>query len=246
MHRSGTSFVVRALNIAGLWLGPGNHLQTIEGRAAAGNPKGNYENVRCMAINDRILANSNGAWFNPPRNLVVEPVDVESMRRFVHALEKTMPPDCSGWGWKDPRTVLTLDIWTQALERNISLVVPFRHPHAVAESLRARDRIPLEFGYALWAFYNQKLLDRIGQYSTILIRFDVDKDFLIRQVVDTCRKLGLRDERDGISRWYDSKLLRSATTVDERSPHFQKVAHIWEALLAHHAHQSGAPNLSTQ
>jgi hypothetical protein len=44
MHRSGTSFLVRMLNLAGLWLGGDDQLDTIESRANNGNPKGNYEN----------------------------------------------------------------------------------------------------------------------------------------------------------------------------------------------------------
>ena len=51
MHRSGTSFLVRALNLAGLWLGEPAHLGTIEGRAMSGNPRGNYEHREAIAIN---------------------------------------------------------------------------------------------------------------------------------------------------------------------------------------------------
>lgn len=237
MHRSGTSFLVRALNLAGLWLGSEDHLYTVEGRAGIGNPKGNYENTASVSINDAILANSGGAWYNPPRNLVVTPGDLSNMQQLAESLEKDMPQGFIRWGWKDPRTVLTLDAWTKALNRNISLVATFRHPRAVAESLHSRDGLPLEFGYALWAFYNQCLLKHLSQHPAILIRFDVEKAMLIEQVLDACDKIGLRTEKDKILAWYDSKLVRSATVLQDTSAHFDSVAPVWDALLASHAKQ---------
>ena len=225
------------MNLAGLWLGSEDHLYTVEGRAGIGNPKGNYENTASVSINDAILANSGGAWYNPPRNLVVTPGDLRNMQHLAESLEKGMPQGFMRWGWKDPRTVLTLDVWAKALDRSVSLIATFRHPHAVAESLRSRDGIPLEFGYALWAFYNQCLLKQLSQYPAILIRFDVEKALLIDQVLDACARMGLRADKDKILSWYDSRLVRSATVLQDTSAHFDSVAPVWDALLAFHEKQ---------
>jgi hypothetical protein len=237
MHRSGTSFLVRALNLAGLWLGSEDRLYTVEGRAGIGNPRGNYENTGSVTINDAILINSGGAWYNPPRSLMVSPADLNNMRQLAESLEKGMPQEFLRWGWKDPRTVLTLDVWVKALQRNVSLIATFRHPHAVAESLHSRDGMPLEHGYALWAAYNQYLLKHLNQYPSVLVRFDVDKPLLLENVMGVCNRIGLRAERHKIQDWYDSKLVRNPTISQDTSPHFKAVAPVWDALLAFHENQ---------
>lgn len=238
MHRSGTSFLVRALNLLGLWLGSENNLYTVEGRAGIGNPKGNYEHKDSVSINDTILAKSGGTWRLPPQSLVVSPDDFSSMQRLAEYLEKGMPNCFMRWGWKDPRTVLTLDAWTTALNRNISLVATFRHPRAVAESLHSRDGMPLKHGYALWAIYNQYLLMHLNKYPSVLVRFDVKRNLLIEQVLDVTARIGLRTEKDNILEWYDPKLVRNPTVIHDSSPHFNAVAPVWEALLAFHENQA--------
>jgi hypothetical protein len=174
MHRSGTSFLVRALNLLGLWLGSERHLYTVEGRAGIGNPKGNYEHTGSVAINDAILANSGGTWHNPPRHLTAPANVLDNIRQLADYLESSMPPGYLRWGWKDPRTVLTLDVWAKTLNRKTNLIVTFRHPRAVAESLHSRDGMPLERGYALWGFYNRCLLRHLDQQPAITVRFDVE------------------------------------------------------------------------
>ncbi|MEE8428415.1 MAG: hypothetical protein V3S33_02805 [Gammaproteobacteria bacterium] len=238
MHRSGTSFLVRALNLLGLWLGAEDHMSTMEGRAAIGNLKGNYEHLGSVFINNAILANSGGAWNSPPRSLVVSPGDLSNMQRLAEYLEKGMPPGFTRWGWKDPRTVLTLDAWTKALGRDITLIATFRHPRAVAESLHARNGMPLELSYTLWAFYNQSLLKHLNQYPSVLVRFDVKKELLVEQVLKVCARVGLRAERDRILDWYDSGLVRNPTVLQDDSPYFEAVAPVWDALLAFHENQA--------
>ncbi|MBI5463210.1 MAG: sulfotransferase family protein [Gammaproteobacteria bacterium] len=238
MHRSGTSFLVRTLNLAGLWLGGEDKLHTVEGRAKIGNPKGNYENVEGIAINDAILTRSGGTWYNPPKQLVATPDDTRRIVELCTALRSGQPEGYLRWGWKDPRTVLTLDIWLQTLKSNIFIVGSYRHPSAVAQSLAARDGIPLEVGYGLWGVYVHHLLHHIRKHPYALVRFDVDPEHLLEQVSDVCRRTGLRADKDTISSWYDPKLVRSETTADDDSPMFRRVAPLWEELLALHERQN--------
>jgi len=44
------------------------------------------------------------------------------------------------WGFKDPRTLLTLDGWLEALPE-VSLAATFRHPLSVAGSLQERKQV---------------------------------------------------------------------------------------------------------
>lgn len=234
MHRSGTSFLVRTLNLAGLWLGGDNQLYTIEGRAKIGNPKGNYENKEGIAINDAILARSGGSWYNPPKQLITNADDAARIVALCKTLAHGQPDGYRRWGWKDPRAVLTLDIWLEALKSNIFIVGSYRHPSAVAKSLLARDGIPLETGYALWAFYVQRLITHIKKYPSVIVRFDVEKEILLDQVVNICNRTGLNVDTSIISSWYDSKLVRSATIADDSSAMFKRVAPLWEELVSLH------------
>lgn len=239
MHRSGTSFLVRTLNLAGLWLGGEDVLHTVEGRAKIGNPKGNYENLEGIAINDAILTRSGGAWYNPPKQLIATAEDADRIVSLCAALQKGRPEDYPCWGWKDPRTVLTLDIWLQALKSDIFIVGSYRHPSAVAKSLAARDGIPLEVGYALWGVYVHHLLHHIRKHPYALVRFDVAQERLLGQVAEVCQRTGLRADPDTIASWYDPKLIRSETTVDDDSPMFKRIAPLWEELVSLPAYGGG-------
>lgn len=235
MHRSGTSFLVRTLNLAGLWLGGDDQLHTIAGRAQIGNPKGNYENREGIAINDAILARSGGSWYNPPKQLITNADDAARIVALCNRLANGQPDGYRRWGWKDPRTVLTLDVWLQALKSNIFIVGSYRHPSAVAKSLAARDGIPLEIGYALWGVYIRHLIHHIRKHPYVLVRFDVDKESLISQVANVCSLTGLRADISMISSWYDSTLVRSATAENDSSAMFRSVAPLWKELVSFHA-----------
>jgi hypothetical protein len=231
MHRSGTSFLVRALNLAGLWIGRDEHLDTVEGRAMPGNPRGNYENRSCITINDGILSRSGGTWHNPPGVVTALPEDFSRMRCFCQALKQGMPAEYQRWGWKDPRTVLTLDLWIHAIAEEPFIVGSLRHPSAVAHSLLARDGIPLAQGYRLWMGYNRLLMRHITKYPHALIRFDVDGDELSERVVQICRQLGLNDNPGTTAGWFDKGLVRNKDK-EEDSPYFKSVAPLWEEMVS--------------
>jgi hypothetical protein len=109
----------------------------------------------------------------------------------------------------------------------------------VAKALLARDGIPLEIGYALWAFYVRRLIHYIKKYPSVLVRFDVEKESLLDQIADVCNRTGLDADKGIISSWYDSKLVRSATIADDSSPMFRRVAPLWEELVSLHARSRG-------
>ncbi|PIN79592.1 hypothetical protein COV16_03420 [Candidatus Woesearchaeota archaeon CG10_big_fil_rev_8_21_14_0_10_34_8] len=93
----------------------------------------------------------------------------------------------SVWGWKDPRTVLTYKIWKQYLpEANI--VILFRHPLRVADSLIRRATDPIIKNVPLsslksWILYNSILVDIIHNTKKEKIIVIEDKE-LIKQPRD--------------------------------------------------------------
>jgi hypothetical protein len=235
MHRSGTSFLIRALNLSGLWLGGDEQLHTVEGRARVGNPKGNYESRDAIQINDAILRRSGGAWFRPPPRLDIADEDLARIRTFCGGLVRSQPGDAPRWGWKDPRTVLTLEAWLRALAGPAFVVASFRHPVAVARSLLARDRLPLEGGLALWYHYNVRLLEALEHLPHALVRFDVPPEELVEQVAAVCELTGLRGDRATIRQWHDVDLVRSRVEAADAPALDPRIAAIWETLVARHA-----------
>ena len=234
MHRSGTSFLVRALNLSGLWVGRDAELSSVEGRAQAGNPKGNYENREVNVINNAILARSGGAWFNPPSYVQSSEADAPRMRGLCAALEAGRPASFARWGWKDPRTLLTLDLWLRAIGRPAFVVASFRHPASCARSLLARDQIPMEVGSALWGHYNSRLLVALARLPHVLVRFDVPKEELLAQTVRVCEATGLRSDFQVIESWHDPGLVRSGHGDDDAAHSDPRLASIWNRLIAAH------------
>lgn len=163
MHRSGTSSLAGSLEEAGL------HLGEVVTRADH-NPKGNRESLAIRDLNDRLLEHNDGAWDQPPASIIWDD-DFRTQRATViaaHAADWR-------WGFKDPRTLLTLAFWQEALP-DLALVGTFRHPLAVAASLERRNQIPTETGLALWTAYNDRLLAAHERAPFPVLSFDLPAD----------------------------------------------------------------------
>jgi hypothetical protein len=159
MHRSGTSCLAGSLEEAGLYLGEVN-------TAAPHNMKGNRESRAIMELHGDLLRANGGDWDAPPEQVVWS----AEHRARRDAIIASYPSECI-WGFKDPRTLLTLPGWLEALS-SPRFVGTFRHPIAVAASLQARNEIPVEKSLALWSDYNRLLLDYQRQFNFPLVSFD--------------------------------------------------------------------------
>jgi len=115
-------------------------------------------------------------------------------------------------------------------QRNWFVVASIRHPSAVARSHLARDRIPLEAGYALWGHYNANLLRHLQKFPHVLVRFDIDKDALVQQVARICRLIGLPADTAPIASWYDAALVRSKPAIDD-VPVARQIEPLWNELV---------------
>jgi hypothetical protein len=106
MHRSGTSAITRILNLLGLYLGPAQHLM----KPRRDNPKGFWEHEPIADLNDEILARLGGSAAEPPLfppNWEKAPA-LEDLRQKARALIQDDFALADFWGWKIPRTCLTL------------------------------------------------------------------------------------------------------------------------------------------
>ena len=86
--------------------------------------------------------------------------------QFIEAHRQMTP-----WGFKDPRTVFTIEGWLEAVP-DLRLVGTFRHPVPVARSLQRRGGRELGGWIDLWYLYNERLLKLRDRHSFDLVNFD--------------------------------------------------------------------------
>ena len=189
MHRSGTSSLAGLFAAGGLWVGDisqrHNHMERSD----------------VNRINDLILSRFGGTWKRPPRT-----VDCTRVRRG--RIRRALKPYASHpyWVIKDPRFLFTLDAWLPHAGA-YRLVGTFRHPLAVARSLRARDDLPLEQGIALWTRYNSKLVALHRRHPFPLICFDASGDDYLDRFRSLCASLDVPCDEEAAARHYAPHLI---------------------------------------
>jgi hypothetical protein len=182
MHRSGTSCLAGALEACGLWLGEVD-------RSARWNAKGNREHDPARLLNDRILEESGGSWSKPPADVDVTPAHHAAMAGIARELAQRSPA-----GLKDPRVLLVLDAWTEAIGAP-RLVGTYRHPGAVAASLTRRNQLAQEQSHALWLRYNAALVARHRERPFPIVAFDLSEpERYCAAAARVAERLGLRPE----------------------------------------------------
>jgi len=201
MHRSGTSCLAGSLQEAGLYLGEVN-------TAAPHNAKGNRESRAIMNLQDDLLHANGGDWDTPPEQVVWQ----QEHRARRDAIIATYPTDRI-WGFKDPRTLLTLPGWLEVLS-SVRFVGTFRHPLAVAASLNARNGIAIEKSLALWTTYNRLLLDYQRQFNFPMICFDWPPERYRQRLIAIVPLLNLTIPKDGFS-FFESTLRRNQAPNQE-------------------------------
>ncbi|MEO7270817.1 MAG: sulfotransferase [Vicinamibacterales bacterium] len=169
MHRSGTSLVSRILNLLGVDLGP----RALVGTVADDNPRGYWEHPSIRDINDEILARFGGYWHDPPAfpaKWTQDPRLADVKTRAAQLVQRNFAGK-PVWGWKDPRTCLTLPFWQEVLGP-MRYVICVRNPCAVAESLVTRDGIRFADAERLWLTHTQAALAQTAGHSRLLLFYE--------------------------------------------------------------------------
>ncbi|HEC07338.1 MAG TPA: sulfotransferase family protein [Thiolapillus brandeum] len=184
MHRSGTSSLAGCLEDAGVFLGevaPSNR----------NNPKGNRENRKIISLHKDLLKSNGGSWDDPPETVLWKKKHKKTRDRIIR--EFAQHPV---WGFKDPRALLALDGWLEALP-NLKCVGIFRNPFLVAQSLQRRNEFPLEKALALWLSYNRQLVHHHNRLDFPIVSFDEEADRYIEKVreLTTALDIGLDASR---------------------------------------------------
>lgn len=181
MHRSGTSCLAGTLESRGLYLG---NVQTY----SPFNKKGNRENPIIFNFQESIFNKVDSSWYDPPTEKV--PVTAKISEQYLEIISEFKGKDY--WGFKDPRTVFTLDLWLPLLsDYEIYLIASFRHPLAVGASLEKRNNFSIEKGVDLWKRYNQKLIHISDSLPINFIDFNQPGEAYQKRIAVFCEKMGL-------------------------------------------------------
>ena len=191
MHRSGTSMVAKLLHQAGLHIGNEEDLMP----PADENPEGFYEHLDFVRLNDEVLNAAGAGWDCPPFagfNWETQALDPfrERARNLAETLEARLP-----WGWKDPRTSLTIPFWRSAVGP-FRVVAVVRNPLEVVTSLHRRNGFSTALGLTLWQIYAERILEDSTPDQRLVTHYDaffLDPEREIARILDF---LGFDSDQD--------------------------------------------------
>ena len=159
MHRSGTSTIAGILHLNNIIMGT---YQNFWPRPLKQNPKGFYENYDFRKINDTILKLSDYSVksYSPdiPSIMLNDKIKLK-MSKII----KDYSYNYVDWGWKDPRTCLTIFQWIEVIEslnlkKQVKIIFVSRKAISVARSLKKRNNLSLTTGLSLWEAYSKNAL----------------------------------------------------------------------------------------
>src|SRR5258708_1207080 len=193
-HRSGTSMLTRLLNLCGLYLGDQTALIP---PSTNDNPEGYWEHQSALDLNDQLLAILGGSWQVPPAFPPQWETRAE-LRALVPLAKRIFADYPEPWGWKDPRTMITLRFWL-ALFPEAQIVFLLRNPLETARSLSTgKPSRDLTFDQAinLWLTYHQEMLREVSTSQLIITHYEsyfYDPVSELRRVLDALQ-LKVSDE----------------------------------------------------
>ena len=190
MQRSGTSCLAGMLAALGA-IPPGPVVRNWE------NPRGYFEALSAIRLNEEVLAHSGGHWLQAPP--AVRWTDAQAQARDALLADSQSL-------LKDPRSLLTLPFWRSGTPQ-ARWVGIIRHPLAVAHSLLAWRQLPLAEGLALWRAHNEPLLEFHTAFEFPLLDFDLPGTEFIATVATAAHQLGLPVELDRLRAVYAQELV---------------------------------------
>jgi glycosyltransferase involved in cell wall biosynthesis len=214
MHRSGTSLTAGLL--AAIGVGMGDRLMP----ADRANPHGYVEDLDVVRFHQRVFrtrfkgaAIGHPDWGWTPTE-TVRADDLATWRPEARRLVDRRAAADLPWGFKDPRTTVVLDFWDPLLPTPAYVGV-YRDPSRVADSMQRLGaavflRNP-DYAWAIWNFYNRRLIDFVRRHRARCILVNVDA--LVGELTTLpdllAERLGLDVQATDLDKHYVPELLHS-------------------------------------
>ena len=216
MHRSGTSAIASALHNLGVDFGESLL------PASNDNPKGYFENQAVQAFNETLLVEQGYGWDDV--HFDFETIEADHRKVLIANAKKIIVREFGvfqRFGIKDPRFCLLFPLWQEAcsqLDIEVRVVLAYRHPIEVAQSLKARNDMSLQSGLALWCEY----MTKAELYSREVERLCIDYNDLLTDFEQTAQRvltfIGEKKKRN----------ISAKAVIDKNLKHFQ---HTQESLV---------------
>lgn len=168
MHRSGTSMTSGILSRLGVDIGkrlaPPNFA----------NPLGYFEDKDFFELNNIILRRAGGDWKSPPdRDAIL--AQKNKLQKRIHDMVKRKESEL--WGWKDPRTNLTIELYLPFLT-NPYFIICNRNPIGVAKSLAERENWKVEDCIKLIEIYKERINNLFYRFNN-LQKLDINYENIV-------------------------------------------------------------------
>ncbi|MBI4122936.1 MAG: sulfotransferase [Parcubacteria group bacterium] len=178
MHRSGTSLTASILNVLGVHLG-----KKLIG-ATSSNPLGHFENAEFVELNDTLLLAANGDAAHPPSLSELEAIRDRFAPRIKNLIARS---ERDLWGWKDPRTSLTISLYFPFL-RNPYFIHCKRNPNQIAESLQKRSGMRRDEALRITRVYEERIKE-FFERNPDLRTLEISYEEMLENTQGTMRKL---------------------------------------------------------
>ncbi|HST43300.1 MAG TPA: sulfotransferase [Conexibacter sp.] len=172
-HRSGTSMVTRMLNLLGVDLGDESELLPPQERD---NARGYWEPRWMIEFNEQLLEQLGSSTFEQftPEPGWERSEQLDPLRERARALLDEHLSRMPLWGWKDPRTSLTLPFWRTVVDGPMSFVICMRSPADAVTSALERSVAGLDrWSYAeRWLDYTAGALANTAPDERMLVFYE--------------------------------------------------------------------------
>ena len=172
MHRSGTSMVSGILQYLNVDMG-----EDLLGKQWS-NPLGHFEDLDFLNLNQEILASAGGSWNNPPKyEEIIALKDKYKLAIQELINRKNIRNSSKYWGWKDPRTSLTIDLYLPYISHPY-VIWCHRDPGAISISLQNRNQVQPSKSLTLTNYYNNQIKEFTLRYPEVSVLSVVYEDVI--------------------------------------------------------------------
>ena len=228
-HRSGTSFLAHWLHSVGVAMNPTGEFFG----KGKGNPEGHYEDFGFLRLHSEIMLLQDGPFMRKwggamcpfLRHYEVGWRDsLDDARELVGGLSSLGP-----WGWKDPRTLLFLEMWNFLFPDAVR-VLAVRHPLEILYSLVRRGTDPLVKVHPLMVFegiagYHKSVLKLYSEnpsaYHVVSMPVDAGKLEILWSLITQRLGVKLRSLQDGCS--FDTHQFHSLPVTEKIAAEFRSI-----------------------
>jgi len=236
--RSGTSFLTRAMNICGAYLGHREDLTSHEWKPVRYNLRGTWESKKIIDLQEKTHDQNNiknifeyiqnSQHLDPTKITIDENLSKEIKSYFNEIIN--YPSLACGLKFH----LLFLDAWKNCLPKNLVIVGIFRHPLKVAESAKKLGWMDYPQSLKVWKRENELLLIQLEKYGGFLLNFDWPQEKLLSELSFISKKLGLADT--DFSYWYTHDLRQSDKTFQTNYKLTDDVSSLYSKLIERSSH----------